>query len=280
MAKGRFLAYAGPTEKNIYFIDDDTGKVKNGTHAIFDEAHMSAPQQHAPIAAQALQRLGYAQDEEYQQYHNQPIRVQYMNEQVHNMNETIHGYNIYPDVDSMEIQPHETTIVQTGILIHVPNGIIAELQNLPTTCNTTHQISPAVLQTSNTNEIFVLLKNITNTSITITRDRPIAVLSFSKQDKIPVIEEQLETTLSSNIKLKIQPRPIPRLSIDTIPIATNARAAKLEKDLHVALDVPYELHLTHDPFEYYCNRTIEVKGKSPTLGIKLTKCPSRNSIVI
>ena len=30
-----------------------------GTHVMFDEAHMTVPAAQAPLAAQALQRLGY-----------------------------------------------------------------------------------------------------------------------------------------------------------------------------------------------------------------------------
>jgi len=37
--------------------------VKSGTHGIFDEAHMATPAAKAPLAAQALQRLGYHQNE-------------------------------------------------------------------------------------------------------------------------------------------------------------------------------------------------------------------------
>ena len=44
---------------NVYFIDDETGTIKTGQHVIFDEAHMTVPAGHAPLAAQALQRLDY-----------------------------------------------------------------------------------------------------------------------------------------------------------------------------------------------------------------------------
>ena len=61
---GIFLGYTA-TSKNVYIKDDKTNKVKIGSHVIFDEAHMSVPTNTAPLAAQALQRLGYHNDESW-----------------------------------------------------------------------------------------------------------------------------------------------------------------------------------------------------------------------
>ena len=57
--------FLGTTAKdtNCYIHDTATKRVKIGTHTIFDEAHMSIPASKAPLAAQALQRLGYHQKE-------------------------------------------------------------------------------------------------------------------------------------------------------------------------------------------------------------------------
>ena len=54
-SNGTFLGYTATT-KNVYYIDDDTNNVKNGTHALFDDAHFIIESKFAPIAAQALQR--------------------------------------------------------------------------------------------------------------------------------------------------------------------------------------------------------------------------------
>ena len=56
---GRFLGYTA-TEKNVRFQDLHSKTIKTATHVIYDEAHMSVPASQAPIAAQTLQRLGYA----------------------------------------------------------------------------------------------------------------------------------------------------------------------------------------------------------------------------
>lgn len=56
--EGIFLTYTA-TNNNVYYIDHDSGQVRIGQHIIFDEAHMTIPAGYAPLAAQALQRLGY-----------------------------------------------------------------------------------------------------------------------------------------------------------------------------------------------------------------------------
>ena len=64
-SNGIFVGYTATT-KNVYYIDDLTNNVKMGTHALFDEAHFTVNSNHAPLAAQALQRLGYSNfDNEY-----------------------------------------------------------------------------------------------------------------------------------------------------------------------------------------------------------------------
>lgn len=63
----------------MWYIDDSTRKVKVGSFIDFDEAHMPVPSQLAPLAAQALQRLGYCtHDKENNQVTN-PVHVPKVN---------------------------------------------------------------------------------------------------------------------------------------------------------------------------------------------------------
>ena len=161
-AEGRFLAYTGPTDKNIYFIDDDTGKVKDGTHAIFDEAHMTVPYQNAPIAAQALQRLGYVASEldDTTETTTKPVEFTLINANAKYPTTTNEGgYALYPDVDNLKIQPGETILLQTGININIPKGIKATIESHHHNHQQRLVICPATLQTDKTQEIFVLLQN-------------------------------------------------------------------------------------------------------------------------
>ena len=47
-------------QKKVYYIDNKTNNVKNGTHELFDEDHFTVDSEHTPIAANAFQRLSYA----------------------------------------------------------------------------------------------------------------------------------------------------------------------------------------------------------------------------
>ena len=62
-SNGIFLGYTATT-RNVYYIDDTTGNVKVGAHATFDETHFTVPKLNAPLAAQALQTLGYTKPKE------------------------------------------------------------------------------------------------------------------------------------------------------------------------------------------------------------------------
>lgn len=61
---GVFLSH-GATDANVYFLDDASATIKLGTHVIFDEAHMSVPARKAPLAAEALQCVGYYNREQW-----------------------------------------------------------------------------------------------------------------------------------------------------------------------------------------------------------------------
>ena len=55
---GVFLGYTA-SNKNVYYVNNNTHRVKIGTHATFDDAHFTAPYSKTSLAAQKLQILGY-----------------------------------------------------------------------------------------------------------------------------------------------------------------------------------------------------------------------------
>jgi len=66
-SKGVFLRVTA-TSGNVNFIDAATGLIMTRTHVMFDEAHMTVPAAKAPLAAQALQQLGYYTRESWIDY--------------------------------------------------------------------------------------------------------------------------------------------------------------------------------------------------------------------
>ena len=113
----KFLSFTA-TPKIINYIDDNLGKVKSGTHTIFDEAHMVTPATKAPLTAQALQRLGYHMYEssvkdknnKHHTDNNDSILVQNISTtaKVPDRGSTkVAGYDLFFDKPSTTIQPNE-----------------------------------------------------------------------------------------------------------------------------------------------------------------------------
>jgi deoxyuridine 5'-triphosphate nucleotidohydrolase len=132
-SEGVFLAFT-PTAKNVYYIDDATGTVKVGQHVLFDEAHMTVPAGRAPLAAQALQRLGYYVRETWIDH---AVQSEY-NADVHNVMQVelltktaitpsratanSIGYDVHLDLEDIVLPPGETRILPTGFAAKAPAG--------------------------------------------------------------------------------------------------------------------------------------------------------------
>ena len=133
---GIFLGYTA-TSKNVYIKDDKTNQVKIGSHVIFDEAHMSVPTNTAPLAAQALQRLGYHRDESWRKTehsHNEQnliAKIQLLSKTARlPTKETTSsiGYDVYnPRLGVTTIKPNETIAIPLDIAIKPPVDSYAEL---------------------------------------------------------------------------------------------------------------------------------------------------------
>ena len=117
ITQGIFVGFTG-TEKNVYFIDDKTKKMKIGSWIDFDEAHYSVPANFAPIAAQALQRVGYhaVEDDGATPFITQVIiHQQSRNAKVPSQSKDKQFYHLPLDIDSLIVPPRATKLIQTGI---------------------------------------------------------------------------------------------------------------------------------------------------------------------
>ena len=120
------------TEKNIYYIDDKTKKTKIGSWIEFDEAHSSVPAEFAPIAAQALQRVGYHITEDPQ---STPFAttVAFYKQSVTAKTPTCskdHQFFHLPlDIQPMVIPAGATKLVQTGISIEAEKLHYGEIKH-------------------------------------------------------------------------------------------------------------------------------------------------------
>ena len=131
--RGIFLSHTATTG-NVNFIDDDSGLMKMGTHVLFDEAHMTVPASKAPLAAQALQRLGYYSREQWidtavLQEHDADVHRHLLIERLtptstapSRSTPDSAGLDLHSDMDSFILQPGEIKVTLTGIAAKSPSG--------------------------------------------------------------------------------------------------------------------------------------------------------------
>ena len=337
-SKGVFLSFTA-TSGNVNFIDDASGLIMTGTHVMFDEAHMTVPAAKAPLAAQALQRLGYYTretwiDEEILQEHhadrNRDILIEKTTATAvtptRSTSESI-GIDIHSDMDDLVIPPGELKVILTGIAAKAPSGTylrIAPRSGLTVRSNL-HTMA-GVVDPDYTGTIGVVLHNFGTVEQKISRGDRIAQIIPEKAD-LPGIKlvSSLKPTKrgsdgfgSTEMKEALQPQSMKKSDAPPTPIvpppisvgdqrqhaaaaakavlefdfdlpvremeeATAAAAKavleveavmlnKIESDLQVYFDMPYDIEFSASPFDNYTSREMSTWGTHSTLGMNLTMC--------
>ena len=211
-SKGIFLSHTA-TSGNVNFIDDATGLIMNGTHVMFDEAHMTVPASHAPLAAQALQRLGYYTreswiDDTVKQEQSADINRQILIEKItetaiapnRSTPESI-GLDIYSDQDDTIVKPGEVKVVLTGIAAKAPSGTylrVAPRSGLTVKSNI-HTMA-GVIDPDYTGNIGVVLHNFGSEDKLIKRGDRIAQMIPEKADlpEVKIVNSLTPTERGSN----------------------------------------------------------------------------------
>jgi deoxyuridine 5'-triphosphate nucleotidohydrolase len=303
---GVFLAH-GATDANAYFLDDATATVKLGTHVIFDEAHMSVPARKAPLAAEALQRVGYYNREqwitddirdEFQADSNSIMRVQRLSDTAilpTRGTEASVGYDLCSDIEEYVLQPGQTHIFQTGIAAASPPGCY--LRVAPRSGNTVKRhlnTLAGVIDPDYRGNIGVVLHNFGTCNQTIRRSDKIAQLIVERADTPAIMECDSLTHTSRGIngfgstdkntatapipsKLKEMPLPRPPSLTNAVPPPYAAAAAAVtfdnaSRDLNLSLSLPFDIDLTNSPFDSFTDRKIRIAGTDDLLGFDMDDC--------
>ena len=316
---GIFLGF-GATSSNGYFIDDASGQVKLGTHLIFDEAHYSVPARKAPLSAEALQRLGYYNRE---QWIDENVQSQFKADSTGQLAvqrltntaiiptrgtpESI-GLDLHSDEPTKIIKPGETIIFKTGISAVAPPGtylriaprsgltvrkhlntlagvvdpdyrgnIGVVLHNFGKTEQTIKQrdrIAQMIVETARTPKVLeskTLPKTIRNTS------------GFGSTDK-KIYDTNSKTNIIPTLPLPINVRPSAACAaalhfdhtcnelenlVDDPPHDLDIQINNISQDMNLAFDLPFDISLSDCPFDTFTDRTIDIKGDHPTLGLQM-----------
>ncbi len=283
--KGFFIGFTA-TDKNVRYIDDDTGKVKTSTHVIFDEAHFSQPASKAPLAAQTLQRLGYYSKEDWNidesgKQISDEFNIQLLSttaiKPTRGTQDSI-GYDLYLDSQQDIIIPPGTIMpLPTGIAIECPRGTYARIaprSGLTVKNNLTTMAG--VIDPDYRGNVTVLLQNFGTTTQTIKPKQRIAqlILEQASTPPISIVNDLTTTSRGSNgfgstdtakIPNKMHKIPPPNFNLDPIipsfsPTNTTAAAAKLFSDIQTTFEQPYNINLDFSPYDNHCHRTIKIRA--------------------
>ena len=272
--------YLGSTsnEKNVYIRDTHSKKIKIGTHVYFDEAHFSTPTMKAPLAAQALQRLGYQQKEEWMKEYKESIddnniaMIQLLSKDSKMPKRGTKGaigYDVVHPGQTMILAPGQTKVFPTDIALTPPPGCYTRIaprsgmivkQNITTLAG--------VIDEDYTGNIGVILHNFGDKPQTIKHHQKIAQIifenaqtpKFKKVDKLQSTTRNAKGYGSTDIPATVHQ------VISNLPATTTS-------NLHLQLDLPYSITLSKDPFDFKTHRVIKLHGTDPTLGLDTYHCP-------
>ena len=206
-AEGIFLCFSA-TDSNIYFIDDETGKVKIGQHVVFNKAHMTVRAGHAPLAAQALQWLGYYVNESWVQDETidqgkvkatESLGVKKLTETAklptQGMDESI-GFDVYLDEAEVAIEPGQIKLLPTGISAKsLPNSYIRIAPRSGLTVKQHLHALAGIVDPDYRGNITVVLQNFGTKTQVFKRGDKIAQLIVKNAATPTIFEvEQLEDT--------------------------------------------------------------------------------------
>ena len=179
---GIFLGFTA-SDNNVYFEDDNTGKVLISTHVLFDEAHTSVPDNHMPLGAQALQRSGYHIDDETQHL---PLRIKLLSNNATKPSISTPdsvGIDLYSASTSpIVINPNDgTTKIPTDIAIEPPIGTYARIASRSSLAfNKNVHVAAGVIDPDYRGNIQIGLYNQGDTPFTINKGDRIAQIILEK----------------------------------------------------------------------------------------------------
>ena len=298
----KFLCFSA-TDSNIFFIDGDTGKVKVGQHVVFDEAHMTVPAGHAPLAAQALQRLGYYVNESwvYNEKVQQGKAEATKSLQVVRLTDTAKlptqgtdesiSYDVYLNEAEFKIEPGQIQLLPTGISVKPPpNSYIRIAPWSGLTVKQHLHLLAGVMDPDYRRNITVVLQNFGTKTQVFKRGDKIAQLTVENAAtpnilKVDHLEETGRGSLgfgSTDIPPTVTDDPVAVQEVNDHDMPDNrippdkeivsAINTEILNDLHLSYCPPYDIQFSSCPLDNQTFRQIPLFGNDARLGFDLQMC--------
>jgi dUTP pyrophosphatase len=200
---GRFLGFTA-TDRNIYYLDSQTRRIKIATHCVFDEAGMTLPPAEHTPAIKALQQAGWKTIEKPnnslpRDFNEQPdsgedhLQVEYLSSKAITPTRATDGsagYDLFSPT-TITIKPNQRVCVPTDIAILTPEGTYAHIvSNSGLVTKNRIDVKTGLIDSDCTGNVTVVLQNDGPTEYTIHSGDKIAQLIFVHTATPQVIQVQ------------------------------------------------------------------------------------------
>lgn len=298
VSAGRFLGYAG-TSKNVHFIDMKQ-KLRSGHHVIFDEAHMTAPHMEAPLAAQALQQLGYTVREKFGSGPGPPTTDMDLEIQQLSSTATIPtsapdsvGYLLHSN-KQLTLLPGIFTVVPTGLLATLPDDTCLRISDVTNASNSALRVFSGSFDASSSQELSVVLVNTSEEAVTLEIGDTIAQMHIENVKNVDLRVKEYTSPSSKDTSTHsyfTRSKALPSSSVPAVtddehdasdddesvihnaivtPSLLKEDALRdIQRDLNITLDMPYDISMSNDPFDAFQTRTLRIFKDHPLLGLVL-----------
>lgn len=308
-SQGIFLGYTA-TDKNIYFMDTTTRRIKIATHCIFDEAGTTIPPSQQSLASKALQHLGMpvtqattmptlpekestpVKDTDNTVTKTQPhpattqetltdyttpegdttLRVQLLSDKAQMPRRATDGAAGYDVYSTMEHNPfpQQQILIPLDISVQPPPGTYIQI----------HSRSGIVVKHKIEVKAGVIDSDYTGNLTVVLHNYGEQSFKINQGDRIA--------------QLLILPHKTPPCMV-TNQTQTTLRGNQgfgstgVSKEIRTTInnnqqadtnndDLPYDIFLSQDPFDHRLEIEIPVKGDHKTLGLQMHHCPDRNRL--
>jgi dUTP pyrophosphatase len=274
---GRFLGYTA-TDKNIYYIDDQTRRIKITTYCTFDEAAMTLPAIEQPPSAKVLQQVGYAapseEDINLSDTDETTLQISLLSENatmpIKASNQSA-GFDLFSP-QALIIAPGQRALVPLDIAATPPPGTY--LQIAPrSSLAAKHCVDTkaGVIDADFNGNITVVLHNSGEQPFSIQPGDCIAQLlvihiatpSIVKRDTLQATQQGAQGFGSTGTAAIVR---------HTDAAEINESGTMLSNDAQI-VELPYHITMSADPFDDTEEITIPIKGDHPTLGCNFMLVP-------
>jgi deoxyuridine 5'-triphosphate nucleotidohydrolase len=284
---GRFLGYTA-SDRNVYYRDNVTGKIKITTHCVFDEAGMTLPELDRSPANRALQQQGYSEQPEANytslQVDSDPQNialVKLLTEDAtmpSRATDESAGFDVYSTIN-ITIPPHQRKSIPLDISITPPHGMYTQIMPWSSLAyKHTIDTKAGVIDRDYTGNIQVILHNSGQEDFSIKKGDRIAQLIFfhighpSLQQTQSLTEtKRADHGFGSTGGINIV-RELKDYS------STTSTSTPTPEPNNSVPPLPYDIFLSQDPFDSQLPVEIVLKGDDPTLGMIFQFCKYRNRL--